>query len=140
MCECALYALPVEFSQPVTQKPFKTPIFQIQWQRQHTQAVGCTACSAWPLLSLHCFFFVSSWQPYNASTRSPVAKHSLLQRPRERWARCCHAIYGMALCHSLVFGVYVRHSPDILRVEPHPLDLHFHSVSHVIACIHTHRA
>lgn len=52
--------------------------------------------------------------------------------------RHSHAIYGTVICHLLVVGVYVRHSPDILCVEAHPLDLHFHSVSHVITYTHTH--
>lgn len=47
------------------------------------------------------------------------------------------AVYGRVIGDLLVVGVYVRNSPNILCVEPHPLDLHFHSVSHMIACTHT---
>lgn len=49
------------------------------------------------------------------------------------------AVYGRVIGDLLVVGVYVRNSPNILCVEPHPLDLHFHSVSHMIACTHTHK-
>lgn len=59
----------------------------------------------------------------------------LLQWPQGRQS---HATYGKAICHLLIVGVYVRHSPDILCVETHPLDLHFHSVSHVIAYKNKH--
>lgn len=37
----------------------------------------------------------------------------------------------------LVVGVNVRHSPDVLCVKAHPLDLQFHSLTYVVTCVHT---
>lgn len=37
----------------------------------------------------------------------------------------------------LVVGVNVRHSPDVLCVKAHPLDLQFHPLAHMITCVHT---
>lgn len=38
--------------------------------------------------------------------------------------------------HILVVGVNVRDSPDVLCVKAHPLDLQFHSLTHMITCVH----
>lgn len=147
MCECALYTLRNEFSQPVTQQPFKTPIFQIQWRRQHTHKL----LGAQPVQFGDSCRYTVSFRIVIAAFRNLQKKHrrsafSAATATRAKGAAPCsfvalrrrHAIYCGAICHILVVGVYVRHSPDILCVEPHPLDLHFHSVSHVIACTHTY--
>lgn len=43
------------------------------------------------------------------------------------------------MCDILVVAIYVRYSPDVVRVEAHPLDLHFCSVTHVVTCTHRPR-
>lgn len=37
----------------------------------------------------------------------------------------------------LVVGVNIGHSPDVLCVKAHPLDLQFHSLTHMITWVHT---
>lgn len=37
----------------------------------------------------------------------------------------------------LVVGVNIRHSPDVLCVKAHPLDLQLHSLTHMITYVDT---
>ena len=96
---------------------------------------------------------LSVWQHYGSSPARfwayshslLLTHHSLSKQPswhltvfcsylqRER----CHAIYRWRICDILEVAVYVRHSPDVLCVKTHPLDLHFHSLTHMITCSHT---